>query len=355
MLYAQNFTTFDVYGPDSTYTQPAAINDLGQIVGSSMPSIPDCFGGPPAFCQQGFFRDTDGTISTVGPTPNRPNYFIAATLAINQWGLTVGSITDNSGTDGWLRSSDGTLTRVFCDAPPAMPVNPNGFQPAFPKFLFPPMYSPEFGSAALAINDWGQIAGVIGEGPGRGIAYLLNVDGTCITFQAPTSNNVSVFDTLPQAINDVGQITGYFADLTGWHGFLRNSNGKLAVFNSAVGDTFALAINLSGEITGGYNSTSGFHGFLRRPGGKIITLDPPGSVNTLATSINIWGQIAGFYFDSGGIGHGFTRWPNGHIDTFDFPGVGVSTTIAQGINDFGQITGYYVDASGTHGFFTQRP
>ena len=351
--FAQDFVTFDVY-PASTFTQPAAINDQGQIVGSSMPSVPNCFGGPPAFCQQGFFRDSDGTISTIGPTPNRPNYFTAAAMAINQLGLAVGSIADASGSDGFLRNTDGTLTPIQYFAPQ----RENGFgsktsEPSFPKGLFPPMNTPDAGSAATTINDWGQIAGVIGEGGGRGIGYLREVDGTFITFSA-TSNTPPAFDTLPQAINDLGEITGYFVDSNGWHGFLREPKGSFVVFDAGLADTFALAINQGGQITGVYTAENVFHGFLRRRGGKITTFDPPGSVNTVATAINIKGQVTGFYFDSNGVAHGFTRSQCGQIETFDVPGVGVSATIAQGINDLGQITGYYTDPTGTHGFLTVR-
>jgi hypothetical protein len=51
------------------------------------------------------------------------------------------------------------------------------------------------------------------------------------------------------------------------------------------------------------------HGFARDFNGTITTIDPPGSVFTLAGSINPMGTITGIYFDASGVSHGFLRTP----------------------------------------------
>ena len=103
------------------------------------------------------------------------------------------------------------------------------------------------GSGAATINDWGQIAGVIADGPLRYRGYLLEVDGTITVFGAPSANNSPTFVTLPAAINDLGEMIGYFQDLVGWHGFVRERKGSFVVFDAGSGDTFPLAINQGGE------------------------------------------------------------------------------------------------------------
>jgi hypothetical protein len=54
------------------------------------------------------------------------------------------------------------------------------------------------------------------------------------------------------------------------------------------------------------------HGFVRRDElGKPISFDPPGSVQTMALSINAKGDITGPYLDANNRSHGFVRRPGG--------------------------------------------
>src|SRR5260370_39291881 len=61
------------------------------------------------------------------------------------------------------------------------------------------------------------------------------------------------------------------------------------------GLTLPLSINLNGSIVGYYADSSRLHGFVRAADGTITTIDPSGSVDTSATSINDTGSIAGSY------------------------------------------------------------
>jgi probable HAF family extracellular repeat protein len=82
---------------------------------------------------------------------------------------------------------------------------------------------------------------------------------------------------------------------------------------------------------------------------KYKTIDPPGSIYSVANSINAKGRIVGFYQDSNGQEHGFLD-NHGIYTTIDPPGS--IETIADSINANGQIVGSYFDSSGTgaHGF-----
>jgi uncharacterized membrane protein len=137
-----------------------------------------------------------------------------------------------------------------------------------------------------------------------GIASALHAQ-TVTTFDAPYSTN-----TIPQANNRFGQITGYYED---------------ANFVA--------------------------HGFLRQLNGTFVTFDPTGSIRTQATSINDVGQITGYYFDAEQAPHGFVRQADGTFTTFDAPPNSpdpvdpdvcewrTTGTQPQAINLKGQITG----------------
>ena len=49
-----------------------------------------------------------------------------------------------------------------------------------------------------------------------------------VTFDVPES---IPGNTLASGINDVDQISGYFADANGWHGYIRDPKGKFTTFD----------------------------------------------------------------------------------------------------------------------------
>jgi hypothetical protein len=127
-----------------------------------------------------------------------------------------------------------------------------------------------------------------------------------------------------------------------------------AAGTSAGQGTVAQSINVQGEIAGYYFDSSGVsHGFVRTNRGEITSFDPPGSVSTSAYGSNPEGAIAGYYSDSNGVTHGFVRAPDGKITTFDAPG-SVGTFAAQ-INPAGVIAGNYVDANSTLHAYLRAP
>jgi hypothetical protein len=74
-----------------------------------------------------------------------------------------------------------------------------------------------------------------------------------------------------QALNNSGTIAGYYSDAERvWHGFIRNSQGNVTVFDDGNGGhsigqgTFPTSINANGEVAGYFiGPDDQEHGFLR--------------------------------------------------------------------------------------------
>jgi uncharacterized membrane protein len=77
----------------------------------------------------------------------------------------------------------------------------------------------------------------------------------------------------------------------------------------------------------------------------------PGSVQTIASSINARGEVVGYYYDKNGV-HGFL-WSGGEFRTIDVPGFEGSTS-AHGLNDRGDICGCYTVVHGRPHAFLLR-
>jgi|SRR5580698_8470008 hypothetical protein len=181
-----------------------------------------------------------------------------------------------------------------------------------------------------------------------------------VTFDPPTSRF-----TNPFAINDKGQITGYWFDGKLYHGFLREPDGTITSFdppNSVA--TTPLSITDKGVIAGIYEEDrDGFdyyHGFIRRPNGSIISYDAPGSGGyTAIQAINQDKSFVGYYEDSQtGRTHGFVQDAAGNFASFDPPNS--LATYNWAINDGGTTTGYYVYegagcGNGVFGGFVRAP
>jgi hypothetical protein len=105
--------------------------------------------------------------------------------------------------------------------------------------------------------------------------------------------------------------------------------------------TFGKTIDAAGDVAGGWYDSGGVaHGFLRTANGTITTFDPPGSTGTTVMTINDSQEIAGFFTDSQGT-HGFLRTANGTITVYDAPQSDGYTQILS-LNDKNAFTGDYV-------------
>src|SRR5216117_2189929 len=138
--------------------------------------------------------------------------------------------------------------------------------------------------------------------------------------QAPNSGSIEVittFDypgtgnlTLPQKINERGDIVGEFIDSNGvTRGFVRFSNGTFSEPivdpNDTVGFTEGRGINNSRTVCGDYVISDGtLHSFFLS-GGIFTEYDVPGAVQTNLLSINDATDFAGTFIDGSGIQQAF--------------------------------------------------
>ena len=172
------------------------------------------------------------------------------------------------------------------------------------------------------------------------------------TFDYPGTGN----STLPQKINEKGDIVGVFLDSTlVSRGFVLFKNGSFSAPivdpNDTVGFTEGRGINNSGTVAGDYLSSDGnSHGFFLS-GGIFTDYDVPGAPSTAVLGINEPGDFAGaFDPDGSGILLAFVS-VGGAITSFSVPAA--ISTLAYEITNSKQLTvGYYIDSSGIlHGYY----
>jgi len=171
------------------------------------------------------------------------------------------------------------------------------------------------------------------------------------TFDYPGTGN----STLPQKINERGDIVGIFLDSLGVsRGFVRFKNGSFSAPivdpNDTVGFTEGRGINNPGTVCGDYVGSDGnSHGFFLS-GGTFTEYDVPGALSTVVLGINDPADFSGGFSDDNVITQAFVNI-GGTITSFSVPGA--STTLAYQINDSERlVVGYYVDSSGIlHGYY----
>ena len=171
------------------------------------------------------------------------------------------------------------------------------------------------------------------------------------TFDYPGTGN----NTLPQKINERGDIVGSFIDSSGvTRGFVRFSNGSfsdpIVDPNDSVGFTEGRGINNPGTVVGDYATSDGnLHGFFLS-GGTFTGFDVPGAVFTAVLAINNPGDFTGTFVDGSGIQQAFVS-VGGTLTSFSVPAA--IATLAYDINDSKLlVVGYYVDGSGIlHGYY----
>jgi uncharacterized membrane protein len=173
------------------------------------------------------------------------------------------------------------------------------------------------------------------------------------TFDYPGAGNA----TLPQKINERGDVVGEFIDSSGvTRGFVRFSDGSfsdpIVDPNDAFGFTEGRGINNSRTVAGDtFISDGTVHSFFWS-GGTFTEYDVPGAVQTNLLSINDAGSFTGaFDPDGSGVFQGFVG-RGGTLTSFSVPGAAGGTN-AYEINNSNQlVVGYFVDAAAIlHGFY----
>jgi hypothetical protein len=159
------------------------------------------------------------------------------------------------------------------------------------------------------INNWGTVVGsaVFAHAPTQG--YARYADGSLQFYLVPNS------------------LFTYFT---------ARNNRKVSVGYYALIGT----VTLKGFMLDGSTLTS-------------ISFPKRGPRGTVATGINKWNTVVGYYIDSNKVSHGFKRFSNGSFITLDYPGAIDTYPVA--INNNGVIAGSYYDGNpGTHGFIYQN-
>jgi hypothetical protein len=207
-----------------------------------------------------------------------------------------------------------------------------------------------------------QVTGLNGDGDtagfwigSAGVSHgFVEWNGVYASYNDP--NTPKVKDAVNQllGINDAGIAVGFYNDA--------KSNAHAYKLNQATGvftaisipdavSTTASAINNAGDITGFFTDAAGdTSSWLLTPSNHLTTLQFPGGSDTQALGISGKNQIVGTYLDSAGVMHGFVLsdpfGPVSHWQSIDDPNGVAGSTVVNGINTSGDLVGFYVDAAG---------
>ncbi|NVN92516.1 MAG: hypothetical protein HXX11_18230 [Desulfuromonadales bacterium] len=235
------YTSFDCTSSvcnGSGWSYGAGINTSGVAVGY-------CLGTSLGY-HRGFMRSAGGAYTAVeDPLVQRTYQDDGTTVSgINDKGQMVGYYTVTTGghgVHGFFTKTDGTFVNVD-----------------YPSINW---------TLALGINSGGDVTGYYSGGYcGYAAFYMTAVDGTYHNFEVPNAYGSGC--TSPMGINDSRQIVGYFRGADNKdHGFVRSADGmqySTLDYPSAT-LTRATAINNSGQVTGYYQDSLGMHGFIATP------------------------------------------------------------------------------------------
>jgi uncharacterized membrane protein len=146
------------------------------------------------------------------------------------------------------------------------------------------------------------------------------------------------------AINDSGEIVGYYIDSAGnTHGFLLKGKKYTTLDVPKAVSTFATGINKSGKIVLFWIDSAGDYESSLYNGKTYKTINVPGVPNSLSLDINAAGDVCYQWIDSAGTNHGALLHA-GKYYKFDYPKS--FGTYGGGINDKSNIIGGYQATSG---------
>jgi probable HAF family extracellular repeat protein len=197
----------------------------------------------------------------------------------------------------------------------------------------------------LGINNLGQMVGMFTTAAATsGFLYDRG------TFSPPLSYPGAVNFTVPNGINDRGEIVGVYQDaMPGEHSFLYKADKYQAVVYPGAQETAAQGIDNSSQVVGDFPDAKGTHGFVYLENVGVFTppLDCPAGTVMALRGINNGGQIVGGCVDAQGNEHPFV-YMAGALNPILIPNA-ISVSVI-GINDRAQIVGNLRVANGAHSF-----
>jgi hypothetical protein len=277
-------------------------------------------------------RAPDGTISTFEVKGCTSGMEIRS---MNALGDMVGFCRDKASAFSFIRTSDGTITRVKLMKGSTATLNaisstgitggdflsPYGFQP----FLRMPDGSKhvlegvkhQVGSVE-GISPSGILTGEIATMPGNPAKGFIDVPGEAIqTFSVP-----NFLWALGRAINDAGDVAGMCGNTNQPpQGFMRNADGSTQTFDLGVevqGTVWVSAlatVDTDRQVAGHAANDSNEHWFgsIRHESGTIETFDISGnklhSTGTVVTGVSDAGVVVGSYIDQHERHHAYIRTP----------------------------------------------
>jgi len=200
------------------------------------------------------------------------------------------------------------------------------------------------------INDKGDVVGTFVDSSGatKGLAMFNNGHFSNPLVDPADTQNF----TEGRGINSARVVCGdYASDTSGnLHGyfFYRGFYQNFDVFGSTF--TAILGINNARDFAGTMIPASGIQDAFLSIGGTITEFAVTGATATLAYQLNATNQSCGYYVDADGVTtHGYWRDSDGTINGPIDP-VGSTSTILFGNNNTNQMVGRYLDGAGaTHG------
>ena len=205
------------------------------------------------------------------------------------------------------------------------------------------------------INERGDIAGIFLDSNLVSRGFVRFSDGS---FSAPIVDpNDNVGFTEGRGINNPRTVVGDYVTSDGnTHGFFLSSGTFTEYDVPGALSTLVLGINNPGDFTGTFSNDNVIFQAFVNIGGALTSFSVPGASSTLAYQINNSKRlVVGYYIDASGIVHGYYRDANGALH-FPVDPSGSVATVLFGLNDRNWVVGRYADAAGaTHGLFFVPP
>jgi hypothetical protein len=215
---------------------------------------------------------------------------------------------------------------------------------------------PGVGNSTLPqkINERGDVVGVFIDSNAVTRAFVRFSDGS---FSDPIVDpNDTVGFTEGRGINNSRTVDGdYIGGDNELHSFFL-SNGTFTQYDvPGALETNLLSINDAGDFTGGFDPDgSGVFQAFVSVGGTLTSFSVPGAASTFAYETNNSNQLTVGYYIDGVILHGYYRDSSGTLH-FPIDPPGSTTTVLFGLNDRNWVVGRYASAGATHGLFFIPP